>query len=125
MHSRDADMSHALPPSEIDHLGEFVLERLMAPGGSARHAVRDLVVHMACHHPGAQALSPVLVLAIVANGLDETLMDPAVPPGTMACDLWRMATLLAADVIALGDDNPPRVTALLRHWNESDGFFLN
>lgn len=120
-------MVHALQPSEIDLLGEYVLERLLAPGGTARHAVRDLVVHMAQRHPRAQALSPVLVLAIVANGLDETLAETARPSGTNASDLWRMATLLATDVMALDHDSSPQhsVAALLHHWRDSDGFFLN
>lgn len=124
---REYEMNHALQPTEIDLLGEFVLERLLAPGGSARHAVRDLVVHMAQRHPRAQALSPVLVLAIVANGLDETLAESARPTGTTASDLWRMATLLATDVMALDHEAPPQhnVAALLHHWRESDGYFLN
>lgn len=118
-------MVHALLPMEIDSLGEFVLERLFAPGGSARQTARDLVVHMAQAHPFAQALSPVLVLAIVANGLDETLAE-AEGSYSMATDLWRMATLMATDVMALEQDTQPRhnVTELLGHWRKSDGFFL-
>ncbi len=118
-------MAYALQPSEIDLLGEFVLERLLAPGGSARKVTRDLVLHMAKQHPTAQALSPVLVLAIVANGLDETLVDAGSPLGT-GTDLWRMATLLATDVMTLERDDHPghSVGELLVHWRESDNFFL-
>jgi len=118
-------MVYALQPKEIDLLGEFVLERLLVPGGSARRATRDLVIHMAREHPCAQALSPVLVLAIVANGLDETLAETDGTAGK-ATDLWRMATLLATDVMALEHDDTPRcsVAELLSHWRASDGFFL-
>jgi hypothetical protein len=126
MFLRECEMVHALLPTEIDLLGEYVLERLLAPGGSARCAVRDLVMHMAREHPHAQALSPVLVLAIVANGLDETLAEVDRPAGTAAADLWRMATLLATDVMALEQEHAPRhsVAELLGHWRGSDGFFL-
>jgi len=126
MFLRECEMVHALQPSEIDLLGEYVLERLLAPGGTARHAVRDLVTHMARKHPAAQALAPVLVLAIVANGLDETLADADRMAGT-AADLWRMATLLATDVMALEHAACSRrsVSALLTHWQDSDGFFLS
>lgn len=118
-------MVHALQPTEIDSLGEFVLERLLAPGGTAREAARDLVLHMAQKHPTAQALSPVLVLAIVANGLDETLVMADGLCATVT-DLWRMATLLATDVMALeqGDTSWRSVAELLDHWRERDGFFL-
>lgn len=119
-------MVHALQSTEIDLLGEYVLERLLAPGGTARQAVRDLVTHMAQEYPAAQALSPVLVLAIVANGLEETLADTDLSAGTTS-DLWRMATLLATDVMALEHDAPPRrsVAELLGHWRDNDGYFLS
>ncbi|WP_333826937.1 hypothetical protein [Pararhodobacter sp.] len=119
-------MAHALHPSDIDALGEFVLQRLLTEGGTAREAVRALVEHMSQLFPQAQALSPVLVLAIVANGLEE-ILGKSVQPETPAADLWRMATLLAIDVMTLERDDAVRrnVVDLLEHWRARDPFFLS
>ncbi|MCC5968437.1 MAG: hypothetical protein JJU15_00640 [Pararhodobacter sp.] len=119
-------MPHALSPAQIDALGEFVLERVMVPGSTPRGAVRDLVFTMAKQCPDTRALAPVLVLAIVANGLDETLNDSA-SPRSSATGLWRMAALVATDVMAMeGQGNGGRSIAdLVAYWHTSDGFFLS
>jgi len=119
-------VSHLLQPSDIDSLAEHVLEQLMLPESSARSVVRDLVLRMAQQFPCAPALYPVLVLAIVAHGLDE-MFDGSPVNCLLKVDLWRMATLLATDVMVLEKDSAiiGSISSLLEYWRKDDTFFLD
>jgi hypothetical protein len=114
---------HFLQLDDIDALAENVMHQVMAPGGSARSVAGLLVIRMAQHHPTAPALSPVLILAIVAHGIEGLLAEADAPSSTSG-DLWRMATLLAADVLLLEAERKASVCELLDHWHNSDNFFL-
>jgi len=124
-HEKECAMSRLLRLSDIDALADHVVQQIILPGSSARSVVRDLVLRMAQQFPGALALSPVLVLAIVAHGLDE-LFDESVSDSSLKVDLWRMATLLATDVMVLEKDSSTAgsLSRLLEHWQNDDTFFL-
>jgi len=127
-------MAFGLQPAEIDVLVEFVVERILAPETSSQRVVRDLVMRMAQDFPQAPALTPVLVLSIAANGLDETLADTTGRPSP-AFNLWRMAALVANDVMAMQNNEPDvhlpgqsagaSVADLAAYWLSVDDFFLD
>jgi len=120
----DRKAPHLLQPPDIDALAEDVMRQVSAPGGSARSVAGWLVTRMARHHPEAPALSPVLILAIVAHGIEGLLAEADTQKST-AGDLWRIATLLATDVLVLEAASRATVRDLLDYWDKSDNFFLS
>jgi len=118
------EIAYLLNPAEIDELGEFVVVRILEKDTCARRVARELVERIAQEHPQAHALTAALLLTIAANGIEETL--GAGDTAAAARDVWRMAALLAVDVLAMqrGSAGAHSAADLLRYWRKSDDFFL-
>lgn len=104
-----------LTAREIDELCAFVLDRLAQPAGDPARAAQDLIDHLARLRPDAPALCPVLPLAMAAAALEGMLEGPE--PRRAAQGAWRMAALIAAEVLALqaeGDASPSVATLQAR-----------
>lgn len=114
-----------LSPAQIDALGEFVVVRILENGACARRVAGQLVEQIAQQHPQAHALTATLVLTIAANGIEETLGAGGTATAS-AHDVWRMAALLAVDIMAMQSARPGSKSAadLLRYWRECDDYFL-
>lgn len=111
-------------PAQIDALAEFVVVRILEKGACARRVAGQLVEHLAQQTPQAHALTATLVLTIAANGIEETLGAGGTATAS-ARDVWRMAALLAVDVMAMQNARYGARSAadLLRYWRECDDYF--
>ena len=91
-----------LTAQEIDDLCAFALERLTGRGADPHRAMADLVAHLARTRPEAPALSPILPLALAASALESVLNGDE--SRQAAQGTWRIAALLAAEVLAIQAD---------------------
>ncbi len=94
-----------LSARQIDALAEHVLQRLLGEAGDVWQVAVELVDRMAGQFPDAAALTPVLVLTLAADGLDETLGEGRGGHG-LARELWRAAALVSVDVLAMNAARP-------------------
>lgn len=96
----------------------FILERLAAEAAGPAQVTavtRELIAHLAQTRPEAPALSPVLPLSMAAAAMETMLAGPAAR--RVAEEAWRMAALIAAEVLALQAEAeqgapPPAIAAL-------------
>lgn len=99
---------------DIDGWVEFVLAGLLAEEGTVDSVSRALVAEMAARHPHAPALLAVLPLSMAAAAIEAMLAEPRVRG--QAEITWRVAALMASEVLALQIEAesglPPDLAAL-------------
>jgi len=115
-----------LEARDIDGWSEFVLTRLLAEGASAGQTVHDLIERMASLAPGAPALAPILPLSMAAAAVEAMLADRTMR--ARAIDCWRLAALIAAEVLAMQAERPDHASpdlAALRNRLRADPAILD
>lgn len=103
-----------------DETCEFAINYLLSGQGDAKQLAVSLV-RRAPHRP---VLEVVFVLSIAAASLEEVFASPEV--ALAAADAWRVAALLGVDLHMMQKCGAPQddCGALLRYWQNVDGYFL-
>jgi len=102
-----------------DKMAEFAISFLLTGRGPAQRLPQALATQWPAH----PALEFILVLALAANGIEETFSGDEA--GRLAQDAWRMAALVGVDLFDAQSLGLPHQTGadLLAYWQvQTPGF---
>lgn len=108
----------------IDALTETVITRVLVEGVQARAVAIELAAGLAVDHPDLPALALALPFTLAAAAIED-MLGGGVEARAAALDAWRVAALIGADALTLGEHGTGQgsVAALWEQWQAGDEVF--